>query len=121
MGGIVKSFLCLIEIQILWKTALTDDYDVGGMGNRLQVNRIQKSAELPMSKHRISGGSTQDLLVLAENDIQNKIDPAKGGGLFDVPADRIGFYIARASILADHHGMVSLYGAACGATGHDRF
>ena len=73
-----------------------------------------------MGCRHISGSRAQDLLVLAQHHIQDKVDPADSPGLLDVHTQGISFQISGAGLRAHHHGVIRLNGRPCGAARHDR-
>ena len=118
MLGIVKRFLRLVQVQILRRTALGDDYNVRLLSNGLAVERVQKRAARAMSLRHISGDGTDDLLVLVQNDIDDEINTDESTRFLNVLPYRISLYAPGAGFRLHHAAVVCLDGFARGYAGH---
>ena len=72
-----------------------------------------------MGRLHVAGGGFQDLLVLAQHHVQDKVNAADVPCLFNVHAQRISLQPSGAGVVPDHHGVVGLDGRSGGAAGHD--
>ena len=72
-----------------------------------------------MGLHGVTRHRPDDLLMLAEDHVEDEVDAAQGPGLLNIHPQGVGLQGPGASLAPDHHGVVGLDGVPRGHAGHN--
>ncbi len=119
MLSVVKRLLCLVNVQILRKSAGRGDDDIRLCGDCHLIQFVKQPTARAVRLNIVARHAVADFFVLVKHDVDDEINMDKGAHLVDVDAHGVRIQVARMRALIHHALVVRLDRIVRGNAGHN--